>query len=136
MAGICHATFFDAGWSGGAGVKAVSINGDLSNDLAAALLERCAEVWNAFGAEPMPVATLRRVASGASKINAGRPAAGADIALRDVSGAVAPIGAVATIHLRGMPTQRRGRWLEDGSVEVFAARSRGVAPQTPPAAGG
>ena len=121
----------EADWRSDASVKALSIDGNLTVDLAAALLERGAEVWNAFGAEPMPLATLRHIAPGSAKIDAGHPVAGADLSLRDDSGARAPIGSVAAIHLRGMQTRRRGRWLEDGSIEVVADRSRTVAPQAP-----
>jgi len=117
-------TMIAAGWKGGKDFKAVCTDGDLASDLASELLQRCGEIWNAFGAEGAPIATLRRVADADAAIDAGKPLAGATLSVLDCNGGLSPIGAIAAIHVGDVSTHRCGRWRSDGSIEVIADRAR------------
>jgi len=66
----------ESGWSGSAVFKAITGGEPLSVDLAQALLERCGEVWNAYGPTETTIwSTIWRVQSPGQGIRIGRPVA-------------------------------------------------------------
>ena len=96
----------DSGWEGGDGVTAVAGGEVLPPDLAAALLDRCAAVWNGYGpTEATVYATMHRVApspAGAlAPVPIGAPVPGARVRVVDPSGRRVPPGTVGELWVGG-----------------------------------
>jgi non-ribosomal peptide synthetase component F len=100
----------------------VSTGEPLSRELATAILERCALLWNVYGtAETAGCATLGLVAPDAP-LTIGRPIAGARAYVVDRQGQPCPLGAVGELRLaRNREPQRTGdraRWTADGQLAL------------------
>ena len=122
----------DAGWRGHPDLRIVCGGEALSADLAAQLLARGSEVWNAYGPTETTVwSTLHRVsessAAGAS-VPIGRPIDNTTAYVLGADGAPVPIGVEGELYLggagvargyRGQPDLTRERFLPD----PFAARA-------------
>ncbi|GAB2579028.1 amino acid adenylation domain-containing protein [Dyella jejuensis] len=91
-----------AGWRGREGFRAVSGGEPLAIDLAEALLQRCAEVWNGYGpTETTVYSTYWRVSHPRAGIFIGRPIANTCIHILDERGAQCPLGVPGEIYIGG-----------------------------------
>src|SRR5579871_1455750 len=98
----------NAGWTGSKNLKAVSGGEELPRDLAEALLERSAVVWNVYGpTETTVFAVVHKVESGDGRVPIGRPIANMQVHIADKSGAPVPDGVPGELYLGG-PGLARG----------------------------
>ena len=92
----------DSGWQGHSGFKAVSGGEPLPVDLAEALLQRCAEVWNGYGpTETTVYSTYWRVAEPRNGIFIGRPVGNTTVRVLDAFGAQCPLGVPGELFIGG-----------------------------------
>ena len=96
----------DAGWRGSMTFKALCGGEALASDLAAALLPRCASLWNLYGPTETTVwSTCAQVhtAPGAHQpdIHIGRPIANTRVWILDVQGELSPLGVPGEICIGG-----------------------------------
>ena len=113
----------DAGWAGAAGFKALVGGEALPVDLAAALLERCGEVWNMYGPTETTVwSTTWRVTSPERGISIGRPIGNTRVHVLDAGARPVPIGVAGELYIGGAgvatgyfgrPELTRERFVED-----------------------
>ena len=91
----------EAGWQGGPGFRALCGGESLPRDLADAVLERVAELWNLYGPTETTIwSSLDQVASGQA-ISIGRPIANTQIHILDKEGEAVPIGFQGEIYIGG-----------------------------------
>ncbi len=91
-----------AGWQGDPGLKILCGGEALPHDLAAALLERCGELWNMYGPTETTVwSTTGRVRSGQSLLSIGKPIANTQIYILDKAGQPVPIGVAGELVIGG-----------------------------------
>jgi len=98
----------DAGWQGGQPFKALCGGEPLPQDLAAALLPRCSELWNMYGPTETTVwSTCARVAAnpadpaGAVDIHIGTPIANTTVWVLDPRGQLCPPGVAGELYIGG-----------------------------------
>jgi amino acid adenylation domain-containing protein len=92
----------EAGWNGHADFRAISGGEPLAVDLAEALLQRCAEVWNGYGpTETTVYSTFWRVAEPRSGIFIGRPIANTTVHILDDRRTPCPLGVPGEIYIGG-----------------------------------
>jgi amino acid adenylation domain-containing protein len=92
----------EAGWNGREGFHAISGGEPLAVDLAEALLQRCAEVWNAYGpTETTVYSTYWRVAQPRSGIFIGHPIANTVVHILDEQFAPCPLGVPGEVYIGG-----------------------------------
>jgi amino acid adenylation domain-containing protein len=92
----------EAGWRGGGGFRALCGGEALPPELAEALLERTAELWNMYGPTETTVwSTCGRVVAGQGTITIGRPIANTSVWILDDAGAPTPIGVPGEIWIGG-----------------------------------
>ncbi|NOK22272.1 amino acid adenylation domain-containing protein, partial [Corallococcus carmarthensis] len=91
----------EAGWKG-AGVKALTGGEALPRELAKALRERCASVWNVYGPTETTVwSTAYEVEEGVGPVPIGRPIAGTRVYVLDVSLQPVPVGVPGELYIAG-----------------------------------
>jgi acyl-coenzyme A synthetase/AMP-(fatty) acid ligase len=91
----------EAGWQGGPGFRALCGGESLPRDLADAVLERVAELWNLYGPTETTIwSSLDQVVSGQA-ISIGRPIANTQIHILDKEGEAVPIGFQGEICIGG-----------------------------------
>jgi non-ribosomal peptide synthetase component F len=74
----------------------------LSADLAAALVERCGELWNMYGPTETTVwSTRARITAGDGSIPIGRPIANTTVHVLDDQRQPVPLGAVGELYIGG-----------------------------------
>ena len=92
----------DAGWAGRAGLRVLCGGETLLPDLAVALQERVAELWNLYGPTETTVwSSIGRVLSGAPPISIGRPIANTQVYVVGRGGQPVPIGMPGEIWIGG-----------------------------------
>lgn len=92
----------DAGWQGQAGLKALVGGESLPRDVAEALLERCAEVWNMYGPTETTIwSTCCKLEAPLKGISIGSPIAQTQVLVLDVMGQICAIGARGEICIAG-----------------------------------
>ena len=92
----------DAGWPGREGFRALVGGEALPADLAAALLQRCASLWNMYGPTETTVwSSCWRVEAEAAAISIGRPIANTTIRVLDARQVPCPIGVAGEICIGG-----------------------------------
>ena len=92
----------DAGWHGGRGFKALVGGEALAPELAAALLERCGELWNMYGPTETTVwSTCGRVQGPQEGVTIGRPIANTTVRVLDGANRLCPIGVAGEICIGG-----------------------------------
>jgi amino acid adenylation domain-containing protein len=92
----------EAGWSGGAGFRALCGGESLPRDLADDVLRRVGILWNMYGPTETTIwSSLARVESGDEPICIGRPIANTDIYILDRHGEPVPIGVPGEIYIGG-----------------------------------
>jgi amino acid adenylation domain-containing protein len=117
----------EAGWRGGAGITAWCGGERLADDLAAALLERVAALWNLYGPTETTIwSSAGRIEPGASPIVIGRPIANTHIVIVDAAGQPVPVGVAGEIWIGGAgvatgywrnPALTAAKFLDDPFVE-------------------
>jgi amino acid adenylation domain-containing protein len=92
----------DAGWRGGSDLRALCGGEALPAALAAAMLERCGEVWNMFGPTETTIwSTCIRLESGEPPIPIGLPIANTSVHVLDDDGRPVPAGTPGELHIGG-----------------------------------
>ncbi|WP_243708049.1 non-ribosomal peptide synthetase/type I polyketide synthase [Luteimonas arsenica] len=124
----------DAGWPGRAGFKAICGGEAMPADVAAALLERCGEVWNMYGPTETTVtatgARITRGAGGLPDIHIGRPVDNTRAWIVDRFGQLCPRGASGELWIGGEGValgylDRPGLTEAQFVPEVFSAEGAG-----------
>jgi amino acid adenylation domain-containing protein len=96
----------DAGWQGGAGLRAITGGEALNPDLAAQLLDRCDVLWDMYGpTEATVYATVWKVRRG-ERIVIGRPVANTTAYVLDARFRQSPIGVYGELYLAGVQLAR------------------------------
>lgn len=101
-----------SGWTGQRNLKILSGGEMLSRDLANALLDRAASVWNAYGpTETTIYSTVGRARkeAGPASVSIGRPIANTQVYILDDSGEPVSLGASGEIYIGG-DGLARGYW--------------------------
>ena len=110
----------DAGWRGDGRIRLFCGGEALSPDLAAALLERCGELWNLYGPTETTVwSTLDRVLPGDARITVGRPIDATQIYVLDPALKLVPMGVVGELYIGGDGLARGYRGRPDLTAERF-----------------
>ena len=92
----------DSGWQGNSDLKILCGGEALTRDLADALLERCASLWNMYGPTETTVwSAVWKVEPGNGPILVGRPIANTEIYLLDENLEPVPIGVPGELHIGG-----------------------------------
>jgi len=103
----------EVGWPGSPGLKAVCGGEPLSGDLAAALLARCAELWNGYGpTETTVYSTIHRVQPAETPVPIGHPIANTQVYLLNSRMELVPPGAIGELYIGGKGVAR-GYWNRD-----------------------
>jgi len=139
----------EAGWEGSKKLKVLCGGEALPGDLAAALLPRCAELWNMYGPTETTIwSTIHHVTSVDGPIPIGRPIANTQVFILDGHRQLVPTGIVGELYIGGAGLARgylarpeltaerfvespfepnarlyrtgdRARWLADGTLECL-----------------
>jgi amino acid adenylation domain-containing protein len=110
----------EAGWNGRANLKALCGGEALQRDLAAALLDRVAELWNVYGPTETTIwSTVHRVRDASSAIPVGHPIANTRIYVLEPSGQPAPIGVAGELCIGGEGVARGYRKRPELTAEKF-----------------
>ena len=94
----------DSGWDGGHGIRALVGGEPLHQDLATALLKRCAEVWNMYGPTETTIwSSCWRVDESAldGRISLGSPINNTQILVLDCYGNLCPVGVPGELCIGG-----------------------------------
>jgi amino acid adenylation domain-containing protein len=93
----------EAGWSGGAGFRALCGGEGLPRDLADDVLSRVGTLWNMYGPTETTIwSSLAQIERGTEPISIGRPIANTDIYILDRHREPVPIGMPGEIFIGGM----------------------------------
>jgi len=112
----------DSGWKGKEDLKILCGGEALPRDLADALLDRCAELWNMYGPTETTVwSTICKVEAGTEPILIGRPIANTEIYLLDGALEPVPIGVPGELHIGGDGLARGYLNREELTAEKFIA---------------
>ena len=110
----------DAGWSGKRNLKALCGGEALPRDLAAALVDRVAELWNMYGPTETTIwSTLCRITDPAQGISIGHAIANTRIYVLDPGGRPTPIGVAGELCIGGEGVARGYRNLPELTAEKF-----------------
>ncbi len=110
----------DAGWSGKRNLKALCGGEALPRDLAAALVDRVAELWNMYGPTETTIwSTLCRIVDPAHGISIGHAIANTRVYVLDSSGRPTPIGVAGELNIGGEGVARGYRNLPELTAEKF-----------------
>lgn len=122
----------EAGWTGGAGFRAICGGESLSRELADALLDRADELWNAYGPTETTIwSTIERVSRGVEPVSIGRPIANTEVHIFDRVGGTQLIGVPGEIFIGGTgvalgyhanPELTRERFTSDAFSSQVGAR--------------
>ncbi len=129
----------DAGWQPRPGFRALIGGEALHPELAGALRERCAQVWNLYGPTETTVwSTCWKVPREAARISIGAPIANTRVHVLDEFGEPCPIGFSGEIHIAGdgvaigyhqRPELTRERFLPEsaagGAARMYRTGDRG-----------
>ncbi|MEO6191568.1 MAG: amino acid adenylation domain-containing protein, partial [Thermoanaerobaculia bacterium] len=119
----------DSGWRGAPRVRAVTAGEPLARDLAAAVLDRCAELWNLYGpTETAVYSTCWRVALDGGPIVIGRAVANTDLHVVDRALTLAPLGAAGELLIGGAGLARGYLGQPDLTAEKFVPDPWSVEP--------
>lgn len=111
-----------AEWPGSAKLKILCGGEPLSSDLAGALLDRAASVWNMYGPTETTVwSTCQRVTKAATPVPIGRPIANTRIYILDQYMRPQPIGIPGEIYIGGTGVARGYLGREELTKERFVA---------------
>ena len=109
-----------SGWAGSRTLKALCGGEPLPADLAAALLDRTAELWNMYGPTETTIwSTAGRVSDATETITIGRPIANTQTFVLETSGRLAPAGVVGELCIGGEGVARGYRKRPELTEEKF-----------------
>jgi amino acid adenylation domain-containing protein len=109
-----------AGWSGDPRLEILCGGEILRRELAAALLERCARLWNMYGPTEATIwSALHRVESAEGRIPIGRPIANTQLYVLDPWGEPAPVGVRGELYIGGHGVARGYLGRPDLTAERF-----------------
>ena len=112
----------ESGWSGQPGLKMICGGEPLTRDLADALLQRGAELWNQYGpTEATMYATTEQVTRDEAVPTIGRPIANVRVYVLDARGEPAPIGMAGELWIAGVQVARGYLNRPDETARVFEA---------------
>ena len=112
----------ESGWSGQPGLKMICGGEPLTRDLAEALLQRGAELWNQYGpTEATMYATTEQVTRDGTVPTIGRPIANVRVYVLDARGEPAPIGMAGELWIAGVQVARGYLNRPDETARVFEA---------------
>ncbi|MFL6350223.1 MAG: amino acid adenylation domain-containing protein [Bryobacteraceae bacterium] len=99
-----------SGWTGQTDLKILSGGEKLSRDLADALLERAASVWNVYGPTETTIwSTVGRVEKNSLPVSIGHPVANTQVYILDDTGKPVPSGVAGELYVGGAGLAR-GYW--------------------------
>jgi amino acid adenylation domain-containing protein len=111
-----------SGWAGSRSLKALCGGEALPADLAAALLDRTAELWNMYGPTETTIwSTAGRVSDATETITIGRPIANTQIFVLETSGRLAPAGVIGELCIGGEGVARGYRKRPELTSEKFVS---------------
>jgi amino acid adenylation domain-containing protein len=111
-----------SGWAGSRSLKALCGGEALPADLAAALLDRTAELWNMYGPTETTIwSTAGRVSDATETITIGRPIANTQVFVLDASARPAPAGVVGELCIGGEGVARGYRKRPELTAEKFVS---------------
>ena len=111
-----------SGWAGSRTLKALCGGEALPADLAAALLDRTAELWNMYGPTETTIwSTAGRVSDATETITIGRPIANTQVFVLEASGRLAPAGVVGELCIGGEGVARGYRKRPELTAEKFVS---------------
>ncbi|MGH8583366.1 MAG: amino acid adenylation domain-containing protein [Gammaproteobacteria bacterium] len=122
----------EAGWSGTPGLTVLCGGDTLSAELAAPLLQRCADLWNLYGPTETTIwSTLERITTAAGLISIGRPIANTSVYILDRKLKPVPPGVRGELYIGGSglargysdrPDLTADRFIEDPYSSTPGAR--------------
>lgn len=110
-----------AGWRGDGRIKAITGGEPLPAGLAAALLERCGEVWNMYGPTETTVYSLGSRILHHETITIGKPIANTRVYVVDRNGQLLPVGVPGELWIGGDGLARSYLGRTDLTTEKFIA---------------
>jgi acyl-coenzyme A synthetase/AMP-(fatty) acid ligase len=114
----------DDGWRGRRGLEILVGGEALPRDLADALLERGAAVWNLYGPTETTIwSTVQRVEPGKESVPIGRPIDNTHVLILDRHGRLAPVGVPGEIVIGGDGVAKGYRGRPELTAERFVADS-------------
>lgn len=112
----------ESGWRPREGFRALCGGETLPRDLADALLERVAELWNLYGPTETTIwSTAGRVGTGRGAVSIGRPIANTRIYIVDKAGRPRPVGVPGEIWIGGAGVAAGYHGRRDLTAERFVA---------------
>ncbi|MFB1485365.1 amino acid adenylation domain-containing protein, partial [Corallococcus sp. RDP092CA] len=115
----------EAGWKG-PGVKALTGGEALPRELAKALRERCACVWNVYGPTETTVwSTAHEVEEGTGPVPIGRPIGGTRVYVLDASLQPVPVGVPGELYIAGEGVTRGYLGRPELTAERFVPEGHG-----------
>jgi amino acid adenylation domain-containing protein len=95
-------SLIQSGWEGSPGLKAISGGEPMSRELAAELLGRSTEVWNAYGPTETTIwSTLHKVSSGNGPVPIGKPIANTKVYVLDAQRRLVGVGVIGELYIAG-----------------------------------
>jgi len=114
----------EAGWQGASHLKALCGGEALPRELAHALLQRCAAVWNMYGPTETTIwSAIHKLETGDELINIGTPIANTQIHIVDRHQQAVPIGVHGELLIGGMGLARGYLNRPDLTAEKFVPNS-------------
>jgi amino acid adenylation domain-containing protein len=111
-----------SGWTGSRSLKALCGGEALPADLAAALVDRTAELWNMYGPTETTIwSTVGRTSDPTKTITIGRPIANTQTFILEASGQLAPAGVVGELCIGGEGVARGYRKRPELTAEKFVS---------------
>jgi non-ribosomal peptide synthetase component F len=112
----------ESGWVGIRKLKALCGGEALPADLAAALVDRTAELWNMYGPTETTIwSTVGRVSDATETITIGRPIANTQTFVLETSGRLAPAGVIGELCIGGEGVARGYRKRPELTAEKFVS---------------
>lgn len=109
----------NSGWRGDAQLKALCGGEALAEDLAAALLPRCRELWNLYGPTETTIWSTAALIRPGKPVHIGRPLANTQLHILDPRGQPAPIGVPGELFIGGVGLARGYRNRPELTAERF-----------------
>jgi amino acid adenylation domain-containing protein len=117
----------DAGWTGSAGLKVLVGGEKVTRDIADALLERAAKVWNCYGPTETTIwSTICKLEQDGQPVTIGRPLANTSLYILDSHHHLVPQGCGGELYIGGDGVARGYLNRADLNEELFIANPFGA----------